>query len=246
MNEDINNHICVYLHINPILQEIFYVGIGNVQRPYLKTSRRKEWADYVKLNGDYNVAVIYNNLSWNEAVKIEKQLIAQIGRKDKRLGTLINGTNGGEGFQDKDRWSTKELIQEASKYITRSDFYKGSRGAYKAAIRLGILDEICSHMPYNRNKFKLTKEKCLEIALKFTTQTDLAKSHKSVLNKIVTMNWQNECFAHMRQKVDKYYCKQVALKFNRCIDLITGNKYIYNVIVKNNWKEELFSHMTKF
>ena len=38
---------------------------------------------------------------------------------------------------------TKELLQEeALKYKTRNEFNKGSKGAYKAAHRKGILDDI--------------------------------------------------------------------------------------------------------
>ncbi len=39
MAKQINN--CVYLHVNPIKQEIFYVGVGTEERPYTKTNARK-------------------------------------------------------------------------------------------------------------------------------------------------------------------------------------------------------------
>ena len=31
-----DTYTCVYIHINPINNEIFYVGIGNMRRPFQK------------------------------------------------------------------------------------------------------------------------------------------------------------------------------------------------------------------
>ena len=189
--------------------------------------------------------VIYNNLTWGEATNIEKELIVKIGRVDKGLGTLVNRTNGGEGIQRKDRWTFEEIKREALKHTRRSDFFDKVNGAYKAAVRIGVLEEVCSHIEScpGKNPFKLTKEKCWEIALQFDRQTDLIEAKKSVYNKIVRLGWGQECFSHMKQKIDKEYCKDIALRFDRRTDLMIFNKYIYRIIIKNNWGEELFSHM---
>ena len=85
----------VYFHINPIKNEIFYIGIGNKTRPYSK-NRSKGWYEIVS-KYEYDVIIIQENLSWDEACIIEKKYIKQIGRKDLGLGSLVNLTNGGEG-----------------------------------------------------------------------------------------------------------------------------------------------------
>ena len=96
MKSDKLNNSCVYLHINPLKQEIFYVGIGNEKRPYSKLQRNRHWKSIVKKYG-YIIVIIHEKLFWEEACKLEKHYIAKIGRKDKRLGTLVNYTDGGEG-----------------------------------------------------------------------------------------------------------------------------------------------------
>ena len=43
-------------------------------------------------------------------------------------------------------WTHEMIREEAFKYIRRKDFHDGSCGAYTAALKLGILDEVCQHM----------------------------------------------------------------------------------------------------
>lgn len=90
---------CIYFHYNPIKQEIFYVGIGNEKRPLSKQNRNKHWHNIVNKYG-YNIIIIEKKLSWEEAVEKEKFYIKLIGRKDLKLGTLVNMTDGGEGNQN--------------------------------------------------------------------------------------------------------------------------------------------------
>jgi hypothetical protein len=47
----------------------------------------------------------------------------------------------------KSKIRTFELLQaDAAQYGSRNAFNKGSRQAYKAAWKMGILDEVCCHM----------------------------------------------------------------------------------------------------
>ena len=45
------------------------------------------------------------------------------------------------------KWTLETLKVEAQRYKTRTEFAKGSSGAYNAAWRNGWLDIVCSHMP---------------------------------------------------------------------------------------------------
>lgn len=94
MNSKNNN--CIYFHINPVKNEIFYVGIGNLKRPYKKYRRSVLWNNIVSKYG-YIVNIIETDLSWEEACKKETELIKRLGRRDLGLGTLVNHTNGGDG-----------------------------------------------------------------------------------------------------------------------------------------------------
>src|ERR1700687_181045 len=43
------------------------------------------------------------------------------------------------------KWTKENLFRLAHEYSTRSKFKADNSGAYKAAVKLGILNEICSH-----------------------------------------------------------------------------------------------------
>ena len=109
---------CVYFHINPIKQEVFYVGIGNPKRPHSKSDRSSWWKKVVK-KYHYDVIILHQNLTWGEVCKLEKQYIAQIGRRDKSLGSLVNLTDGGDGgitrIGFKQSEITKAKISKANK-----------------------------------------------------------------------------------------------------------------------------------
>jgi len=86
----------VYIHRNPINNEIFYVGMGNKYRPYSK-DRSVFWKRYVKKYAEPIIEIIEEGLSEQEAWKSEIALIELIGRRDKKKGTLVNLSDGADG-----------------------------------------------------------------------------------------------------------------------------------------------------
>jgi hypothetical protein len=87
----------LYRHIRLDKNEPFYVGIGKTEeRAYSIKSRNKHWQHIVN-SSDYEVNVLFENLTWEQACKKEKEFIRLYGRKDLGLGTLVNLTDGGDG-----------------------------------------------------------------------------------------------------------------------------------------------------
>ena len=72
------------------------------------------------------------------------------------------------------KWTKETISKEAKKYKTRSEFQTKSNGAYKAAWKLGILDEVCSHMVcgLKNRKLKWTKEAIQKEAKKYKTRKE--------------------------------------------------------------------------
>lgn len=95
MIEDKRYKYYIYLHINPLRNEIFYVGKGCGKRAFSKSGRSSFWKNIVKKYG-YIVDIVEDNLTEDEAFKREVFYIKKIGRRDLGLGTLINMTDGGE------------------------------------------------------------------------------------------------------------------------------------------------------
>lgn len=94
----------VYQHRRLDTNNIFYIGIelDSDKRKALGlrskkiTGRSKYWNNIINKT-DYNIEILFNNLTNNEAKEIEKYLIKFYGRKDLGLGTLVNLTDGGDG-----------------------------------------------------------------------------------------------------------------------------------------------------
>jgi len=87
---------CVYRHVRLDTNETFYIGIGKKRRPFDKMGRSKFWQRVVTKT-DYRVDVLFECLTWEECVELEKSLIWLYGRRDLGLGPLVNLTDGGEG-----------------------------------------------------------------------------------------------------------------------------------------------------
>jgi hypothetical protein len=87
---------CLYQHTRKSDGRIFYIGIGDLKRPYSKKSRNRYWRHIVN-KYNYDVKIIVDNISWERACELEKLMISFYGRLDLGLGTLVNLTDGGEG-----------------------------------------------------------------------------------------------------------------------------------------------------
>lgn len=87
----------VYKHITKGTNQVFYIGIGKTKkRAYNKSKDRSIFWHNIAKRG-YNVEVLLENLTWEEACEKEKELISLYGRRDLGLGPLVNMTDGGDG-----------------------------------------------------------------------------------------------------------------------------------------------------
>jgi hypothetical protein len=95
----------VYKHIRPDIEEVFYVGVGTdtegkYERAYCLwiSSRNKHWREIVEEVGVGNIRVeiMYDNLTIEQALEKERDLVSFYGRKNLNTGPLVNLTRGGE------------------------------------------------------------------------------------------------------------------------------------------------------
>ncbi len=138
----------VYCHKNPETLEIFYIGKGIKKRAYKKDGRGKYWINYVNKYGLPIIEFLYENLNEDDAIKIEKELILKIGRKDLNKGPLVNTTDGGEGCSGLvHSEKSKKLISESRKGKTGNN--KGKTWKFKIPRTKGL----------KRGNYKLRKDK---------------------------------------------------------------------------------------
>lgn len=106
----------VYQHKTEDEDKIFYIGIGkNIKRAYDFNKRSKFYKRIVKKHGVV-VEILYENIKWEMACEIEKELIKLYGRRDIGNGILVNMTDGGEGnthFSDEIELIRRRKISES-------------------------------------------------------------------------------------------------------------------------------------
>lgn len=108
----------VYRHIRLDKNEPFYIGVGNDKyksRSRNKTRRNDIWKS-ITSKTDYEVEILIDNLSYNQALEKEKEFIALYGRINLRNGTLANLTDGGDGTIGVKR--TEEYKEKVRKTLT--------------------------------------------------------------------------------------------------------------------------------
>lgn len=87
----------VYQHRRKDNNKIFYIGIGKKKsRAYSFRYRSEYWTRIAQSKG-YEVDILFEGISWEDACNVEIGLINSYGRKDLGLGELINMTDGGQG-----------------------------------------------------------------------------------------------------------------------------------------------------
>ena len=75
------------------------------------------------------------------------------------------------------KWTIEALRIEASKFETRTKFHKNASGAYEAAKKLGIFNEICSHMPKRVvGKSKWNEEVLTKLIKQYSTIDEFRKN----------------------------------------------------------------------
>jgi predicted regulator of amino acid metabolism with ACT domain len=103
----------VYLHKRPIDGSVFYVGKGCGNRAYVSRERNKHWKHVVEKYNGFDVEIVKENLTEQDAFNLEKELILHYG-----LANLTNQTLGGvstTGF--KHSAETKEILRQS--WVTR-------------------------------------------------------------------------------------------------------------------------------
>ena len=100
----------MYRHIRLDKNEPFYIGIGKSrERAFSLKSRNQHWKNVVTVT-NFEVEILVEDVTWEEAQKKEQEFIALYGRRDLGLGPLVNMTDGGDGALG--RLQTLELKQK--------------------------------------------------------------------------------------------------------------------------------------
>jgi hypothetical protein len=150
--------VYVYRHIRLDKNEPFYIGIGSdkeYKRASTNTRRNKHWVNISKFG--YEVDILFDGLTWDEACIKEKEFISLYGRKDKNKGSLCNLTDGGDGclgrivtFSEESKRKMSEARKGKKPYIITDEIRKNLSIAAK---KRGISKEHLAKMNKARVNF---------------------------------------------------------------------------------------------
>lgn len=93
------------------------------------------------------------------------------------------------------KWAIETLRTEALKYKTRSAFKKNRHGAYRAAIRMGIIDQVCSHMELIYRNW--TNESLKQEALRYKTKAEFRENNESAYMTAIKRDIFDQICSHM-------------------------------------------------
>ena len=97
-------------------------------------------------------------------------------------------------------WTLEKLVEVAAKFTTRGDFRKGASGAYQAARKRGLLDQICSHMAPSKTGKKWNKAATSLEASKYLHRSDFENGSSGAYDAALKNSWLDEVCCHMSPK----------------------------------------------
>lgn len=115
----------LYHHIRLDKNEPFYIGVGQkykhytshiteYRRAFEKLNRTKYWHNVVNKSG-YDVEIMLESNDYNFILSKEKEFIELYGRKNIRLGTLVNLAEGGSRGSKGSKWSVEQKKNQSNK-----------------------------------------------------------------------------------------------------------------------------------
>jgi predicted GIY-YIG superfamily endonuclease len=140
---------CVYIFVFD--DNCVYIGLTyNIQeREYNHNRKGPVFKHIKKTNSKYKLIQLTDYISKKDAQIFEEQTINEYGKKNYHLlNTNRYSTLGGSILY----WTYERCKIEALKYNSRKVFHINNRGAYESSRKHQWLNDICSHMTFNKRK----------------------------------------------------------------------------------------------
>ena len=146
-------------------------------------------------------------------------------------------------------WNKETCYEEAKKYFTRNEFYKGCSRAYEVARKNKWLDDYDWFVEVYKPIGYWTYETCYEEAKKYSTRSEFQQGCGNAYNVARKNKWLddydwfvngNKRAAKKKTKWNKETCYEEAKKYSTRTEFQQGCSRAYTVARKNGWMDELF------
>ncbi len=171
----------LYRHIRLDKNEPFYIGIGASEKRAYNKSLRNNWWKKIVNKTDYEVQILFYDLTWEEACEKEKEFITLYGRKDLGTGTLVNLTDGGQGGCGRIFTHSNETKLKISKQKKGNNYWLGKKHNQESKDKISqskkghSVNKGKSHPAWNKGKSRIDMEKVMEMINNKISQTKIAK-----------------------------------------------------------------------
>ena len=144
----------------------------------------------------------------------------------------------------KSKWNYDTCLEESRKYKSRFEFSKKCRGAYKAALKNGWLDDYT----FKEEKKIWDKKSCLEESRKYKSRGEFQRKCKSAYNAALRNGWLDDCtwFEEQRQSWDKKTCLEEAHKYKSRSEFQRKCSGAYVAALRNGWLDDCDWFETKY
>ena len=140
----------VYRHIRLDKNQPFYIGIGKTERRAFRTDFRNRHWHHIVNKTDYEVEILFDNLTWEQACEKEKEFISLYGRIDIGTGILVNMTEGADGGRG--------TIQSEETKLKRSISLRGKKRREQSKQKYSIVAKKRSYSEETRKKMSDAKK----------------------------------------------------------------------------------------
>jgi hypothetical protein len=156
-------------------------------------------------------------------------------------------------------WTNEAVHQSAIEFKTQTAWKKAHGGAWRKAVQMGWIQEVCAHMDFmDESKIKpqgyWTKDRVLESAKKYKTQAEWNKAETSAVAVANKKGWIKEATAHMspsrpNRMANGYWTKERVMedakKFNSKTEWQKASKAAVSKAYRMGWMDAALAHMQK-
>ena len=233
---------CIYVYEFP--DNSAYIGltfnIKDRQRDHARKGTIYKYKKKTNLIPEFKQLTEY--IEVEEAQKLEGKYVDEYRKNGWNiLNEVKTGGLGGSEII----WNIEKCKEEALKYTKKRDFKTKSAGAYNAARKLKILDEICEHMIKMMHTYTL--QECIDDAKKYNKEKDWKKNSK-LYGYATNHKWLKECTSHMIKRKNWKNIEDIkkeAKKYKTKTEFRKNCSRAYLIAIKLKILDEICEHMIK-
>ena len=142
------------------------------------------------------------------------------------------------------KWTKKIIQAEALKYKKKTDFIHGSKRAYAAAYKMGILDEVCSHMQVFKTDW--TMQMLKHEAMKYSSRAQFENGSSGAYQFALRRGLLDEICSHMVVRRINWSIKMIsreASKYETRSEFMKGSPGAYGAARRFEIIDSVCSHM---